>query len=119
MSDTNYHYHKVESRPALIEVEGGITIRIDENNNINIDGHNDMNFNCNGDLNISAKKINMVGDDTVLVESKAHLVHLAPRIDLNPDEDDARYKEHKQLVEKFQKEKKLSNTPRFCHGVDS
>jgi len=82
----NYHHHKIESRPAVIEVDGGITIRIDENNNINIEGHNDMNFNCSGDLNINAKKINMMGNDDVRVESKTHMVYQAPRIDFNPDD---------------------------------
>jgi hypothetical protein len=101
MSDTNYHYHKVESRPALIEVEGGITIRIDENNNINIDGHNDMNFNCNGDLNINAKKINMVGKDDILVESKTHMVHKAPRIDLNPDDPSSSFQDLEEFLEKI------------------
>lgn len=100
MSDTNYHYHKVESRPALIEVEGGITIRIDENNNINIDGHNDMNFNCNGDLNINAKKINMVGEDDILVESKTHMVHKAPRIDLNPDDPSESFQDLEEFLKK-------------------
>jgi len=100
MSNTNYHYHKVESRPALIEVEGGITIRIDENNNINIDGHNDMNFNCNGDLNINAKKINMVGEDDILVESKTHMVHKAPRIDLNPDDPSESFQDLEEFLKK-------------------
>jgi hypothetical protein len=58
----------------LMEV---LPVRIDENNNINIEGHNDMTFNCNGDLNINAKKINMLGDDDILVESKTHMIHKA------------------------------------------
>lgn len=97
----NYHYHKVESKPAVIEVDGGITIRIDEDNNINIEGHNDMNFNCNGDLNINAKKINMMGDDDVVLESKTHMIHMAPRIDLNPHHEAPTYEE---LVEQMEKQ---------------
>lgn len=101
MSSTNYHYHKVESRPALIEIEGGITIRIDENNNINIEGHRDMNFNCNGDLNINAKKINMFGDDDVSVESKTHMIYKAPRIDLNPDDKPDSFLNVQEFLEKM------------------
>jgi hypothetical protein len=58
----------------------------------------------------------MTGSDEVMLESKMHLIHLAPRIDLNPDIDEPRYKEHKELVEKFREEKKVPNSPRFCHG---
>lgn len=114
----NYTSVKVDFKPAAIEFEGGLTIFVDEDNNIKIEGQKGIDFNCDGDLNFNAKKITLTGDGTVMVESKAHLVHLAPRIDLNPEEDDPRYKEHKELVQKFQKEKKIPNSPRFCHGVD-
>lgn len=112
----NYTTIKVDVKPASIEFEGGLTIFIDENNNIKVEGQNNVDFNCNGDLSFNAKKINMVGEGEVIVESKMHLVHLAPRIDLNPDEEDPRYLEHKELVEKFQSEKKIPNSPRFCFG---
>lgn len=80
---TNYPEYVITEQPALVKV-GKITIKIDEDNNIEIEGHNDLNFNCAGDLNINAKKINMLGEDDVIVESKTHIVQMAPRIDLNP-----------------------------------
>lgn len=80
---TNYPEYVITEQPALVKV-GKITIKIDEDNNIEIEGHNDLNFNCAGDLNINAKKINMLGEDDVVVESKTHIVQMAPRIDLNP-----------------------------------
>lgn len=80
---TNYTHYVINEKPALIQV-GKICITVHEDNNIEIEGHNDLNFNCAGDLNINAKKINMTGEDDVLVESKTHLVQKAPRIDLNP-----------------------------------
>jgi hypothetical protein len=113
----NYTTVKVDVKPAAIEFEGGLTIFIDENNNIKIEGQKNVDFNCNGDLNFNAQKINMVGKDEVTLESKMHLIHLAPRIDLNPDTDEPRYKEHKELVEKFRKEKSIPNSPRFCHPL--
>jgi hypothetical protein len=112
----NYNTVKVDFKPAAIEFEGGLTIFVDENNNIKVEGQNNVDFNCNGDLSFNAKKISMTGSDEVMVESKMHLIHLAPRIDLNPDVDEPRYKEHKELVEKFREEKKVPNSPRFCHG---
>lgn len=80
---TNYPEYVITEQPALVRV-GKITIKIDEDNNIEIEGHNDLNFNCAGDLNINAKKINMLGQDDMVLESKTHMVHMAPRIDLNP-----------------------------------
>jgi hypothetical protein len=83
MIKTNYPEYVINERPALVRV-GKISIKIDEDNNIEIEGHNDLNFNCAGDLNINAKKINMTGEDDMVIESKTHLVQMAPRIDLNP-----------------------------------
>lgn len=80
---TNYPEYVITEQPALVKV-GKITIKIDEDNNIEIEGHNNLNFNCAGDLNINAKKINMLGEDDMVLESKTHMVHMAPRIDLNP-----------------------------------
>lgn len=82
--NTNYHEYEVDNTPALVKV-GKIMIKIDDNNNIVIEGHNNLDFNCDGDLNINAKKVNMIGADDVFIESKTHLVQIAPRIDLNPD----------------------------------
>ena len=82
--NTNYHEYEVENTPAIVKV-GKIMIKIDDDNNIVIEGHNNLDFNCDGDLNINAKKVNMIGTDDILIESKKHLVQIAPRIDLNPD----------------------------------
>lgn len=81
--NTNYPEYVITEQPALVKV-GKISIKIHDDNSIEIEGHNDLNFNCAGDLNINAKKINMQGSDDVIVESKTHLVQMAPRIDLNP-----------------------------------
>lgn len=113
----NYTSVKVDFKPAAIEFEGGLTIFVDENNNIKIEGQNNVDFNCNGDLSFNAKKINVTGSDEVMVESKMHLIHLAPRIDLNPETNDPRYIEHKELVEKFRKERKIPDSSRFCHPL--
>ena len=83
--NTNYHEYEIENTPALVKV-GKIMIKIDDNNNIVIEGHNNLDFNCDGDLNINAKKVNMVGSDDILIESKTHMIYKAPRIDLNPDD---------------------------------
>lgn len=90
---TNYPEYVITEQPALVRV-GKITIKIDEDNNIEIEGHNDLNFNCAGDLNINAKKINMLGEDDVIMESKTHMVHMAPRIDLNPHHEGLSFEEH-------------------------
>lgn len=80
---TNYPHYVITEKPALVQV-GKLYITVHEDNSIEIEGHNNLNFNCAGDLNINAKKINMTGEDDVVLESKTHLVHMAPRIDLNP-----------------------------------
>ena len=82
--NTNYHEYEIENTPAIVKV-GRVMLKIDDNNNITIEGHNGLNFDCDGDLNINAKKVNLVGEDDILIESKKHLVQIAPRIDLNPD----------------------------------
>jgi hypothetical protein len=94
---TNYHEYEIENTPALVKV-GKLMIKIDDNNNIVIEGHNNLDFNCDGDLNISAKKVNMVGSDDILIESKTHLVHIAPRIDLNPDKEAPSQEEMEEMV---------------------
>lgn len=82
--NTNYHEYEIENTPAIVKI-GRIMLKIDDNNNITIEGHNGLNLDCDGDLNINAKKVNLIGEDDILIESKKHLVHKAPRIDLNPD----------------------------------
>lgn len=83
---------KITSRPATVEVEGGVTIHIDQYNNVTINGYNNLNLDSKGDVNIKGENIN--------IEAKTHLVHKAKRIDLNPDETESRY------VEFVKKEKK-------------
>ena len=89
---TNYPEYVIDEKPVLVRV-GKISIKIDEDNNIEIEGHNNLNFNCAGDLNINAKKINMLGEDDMVLESKTHMVHVAPRIDLNPHHEAPTYED--------------------------
>lgn len=102
---TNYARYVIDQKPAHIEV-GKITIRIDEDNNIEIEGHNNLNFNCGGDLNINAKKINMQGEDDILLESKTHMVQKAPRIDLNPHHPAPSYEDRMKHFEELKKQHK-------------
>lgn len=95
---TNYPEYVITEQPALVRV-GKICIKIDEDNNIEIEGHNNLNFNCAGDLNINAKKINMTGEDDMILESKTHMVHMAPRIDLNPHHEPPTYTERMEHLE--------------------
>ena len=76
-------YIKVTNTPAVVEVEGGVTIHIDQYNNVTIDGYNNLNLNSKGDVNITG--------DNVSIEARTHLLHKAPRIDLNPDPDEVRF----------------------------
>ena len=80
-------YIKVSNTPATVEVEGGVTIHIDQYNNVTIDGYNNLNLNSKGDVNITG--------DNISIEAKTHLVHKAPRIDLNPVENE----EYRKCVE--------------------
>lgn len=96
---TNYTEYVITEQPALVKV-GKICIKIDDDNNIEIEGHNNLNFNCAGDLNINAKKINMLGEDDMILESKTHMVHMAPRIDLNPHHPAPTYEDRIEHIEK-------------------
>lgn len=84
-------YVKVGS-PAIVEVDGGVTIHIDAKNNVTIKGHNKMKFVCDGDLELDAKNIKMQAQENVYIGSGKHLVQQAPRIDLNPEHDNSGYK---------------------------
>lgn len=95
---TNYPEYVITEQPALVRV-GKICIKIDEDNNIEIEGHNDLNFNCDGDLNINAKKINMLGEDDMVLESKTHMIHMAPRIDLNPHDPSPTYEQRMKHIQ--------------------
>ena len=89
-------YLKISDRPAIIEVEGGVTIHIDTNNDVTIKGHNNLDFDCKGDLNFNAKNINMNASEVMFLESKTHLVQKAPRIDLNPVEKETLYMKYRE-----------------------
>ena len=85
-------YLKISDRPAIIEVEGGVTIHIDTNNDVTIKGHNNLDFDCKGDLNFNAKNINIRGSESfnldvngdIYVGSSTHIIEQAPMIDFNP-----------------------------------
>ncbi len=84
-------YVKVGS-PAIVEVDGGVTIHIDAKNNVTIKGHEKIRMKCDGDFEVDAKNINMQAQENVYIGSGKHLVQQAPRIDLNPKINQSGYK---------------------------
>lgn len=70
---------------------GEVIFTVDEENNLKISGYKSMSFDVDGDLDFNAKKIRMNAEDVFHIESKTHLVEKAPRIDLNPPENDEEY----------------------------
>lgn len=68
-----------------------VIITVDEENNVSISNYKNLNFKSTGDLNIEANKIKMISDDQFWIESKKHLVEVAPHIDLNPEEECAKF----------------------------
>lgn len=81
-------------KPSIIKVDGGVTIRIDNNKNITIEGQNSLSFRCEGDVDFDAEHINLHArkgltmnvDGEVYMGSSKHIIQQAPRIDLNPYE---------------------------------
>lgn len=87
----DYHFIEKSNQPKVIEIEDGVKIHVDTDNNIVIEGHNGIKFKCPGDIEFEAENINMHAksmitsvDGDVYVGSSTHIVHQAPRIDLNP-----------------------------------
>jgi hypothetical protein len=81
----------IASKPCLIEVDGGVTIKIDNDNNIIISGQNRLLFQNDtidieaNDINIHAKNsLNFDVDGKIYIGSSTHIEQQAPRIDLNP-----------------------------------
>jgi hypothetical protein len=84
-------YYKIYS-PAIVEVEGGVTIRIDAQNNVTIEGQRSIRFKTDSDIEFDAKNISMQAQENVYIGSGKHLVQQAPRIDLNPKRNKSGYK---------------------------
>jgi diacylglycerol kinase family enzyme len=86
----DYEY-LIASKPCLIEVEGGVTIRIDEDNNLIVSGQKKLSFSGDN-VHIDAKNINLHAsesfnlnvDGEIYMGSSTHIEQQAPRIDLNP-----------------------------------
>lgn len=76
-----------------------VTITVDENKNVRISGHNKLFFDSAGDVEINAKNINMNAEDTVFIKSGYHMIHDAPRLDLNPDIDDEEYHKYRNKID--------------------
>jgi hypothetical protein len=82
----------IANRPCVIEVDGGVSIRIDVDNNVIVRGQSKLMLEVNGDLELDAKNITMHAsesfnldvDGDIHIGSSTHLVQQAPRIDLNP-----------------------------------
>ena len=86
----DYEY-LVASKPCLIEVEGGVTIKIDKDNNVIVSGQNKLCFQ-NDTIEFDAKKIKMHAsesfdldvDGKIYVGARDQIEQQAIRIDLNP-----------------------------------
>jgi hypothetical protein len=72
------------SGPTLIEVEGGVTVYVDQNNCVTIQGQNNVKITTPEDLLLDAKNIDIKAKESVYIGSDKHIVQQAPRIDLNP-----------------------------------
>jgi hypothetical protein len=72
-----------------------VTITVDDKNNVTISGHNKLFFESQGDVDIKGKRVNIHSEEETWITSDKHLVHIAPRIDLNPDEEDIDYREYR------------------------
>lgn len=75
-----YHLNKIQklkvSGPTLIEVQGGVSVYVDQNNCVTIQGQNDVKINAPESLSIKTKNIDIVATEHMVLKSK--------RIDLNP-----------------------------------
>lgn len=86
----DYEY-VVASKPCLIEVEGGVTIKIDKDNNVVVSGQNKLLFQ-NDDVEIDAKRVKIHAsesfdldvDGKIYMGSSEHIEQQSMRIDLNP-----------------------------------
>jgi len=78
--------------PYTLEVEGGVTINIDENNNVTIRGHNKLRVECKDDLDFDAKNIRMNAQEDIWIGSGNNSVIQSPRVDINPEHDSSGYK---------------------------
>ena len=77
--------------PSLVETKSGVFIYIDKDNNVTIYGQNSIKLDIDGDfdlcadnINMRAKSLNVDVDGDIYMGSSTHMVHQAPRIDLNP-----------------------------------
>jgi len=84
-------FYKIYS-PAIIEVDGGVTIRIDAQSNVTIEGQRSIKFKTDSDIEFDAKNISMQAQENVYIGSGKHLVQQSPRIDLNPEFKKSGYK---------------------------
>lgn len=79
------------TKPCLIEVEGGVTIKIDKNNNVIVSGQNKILFQ-NDDIEFDAKRVKIHAsesfdldvDGKIYMGSSQHIEQQSMRIDLNP-----------------------------------
>lgn len=112
------------SKPSIIKVDGGVTIRVDSNRNVTIEGQNSLSFKCEGDVDFDADHINLHArkgmtmnvDGEVYMGSSKHIIQQAPRIDLNPFERTTGYYGNiKSKVLNFYKS--LTNRKYICEEV--
>ena len=77
--------------PTLIEVEGGVTVYVDQNNCVTIQGQNNVKISTPEDLLLDAKNIDIKAKESVYIGSDKHIIQQSPRIDLNPEMDKGGY----------------------------
>lgn len=83
---------KIKVRESTyIEVEGGVSIFVDENKNVYIDGHNKLIMRSAENIEMDAKNIHLNAKEKVYIGSGENITQQAPRIDLNPEQDASGY----------------------------
>lgn len=81
----------IATKPCLIEVEGGVTVKIDKDNNVIVSGQNKLLFQ-NDDIEIDAKRVKIHASESfdldvngkIYMGSSEHIEQQSMRIDLNP-----------------------------------
>jgi phage major head subunit gpT-like protein len=64
--------------PAVIEVDGGVSIHIDERQNVVVYGFKKMAFRSAGEINLEADNINLKANKEMLIQTK--------KLNINPKE---------------------------------
>lgn len=64
-------YDKVRiKRPSIIEIDGGVTIFVDSDNNVTITGQNKTKIATKDNLELSSNNINIKADNDIRIRGK-------------------------------------------------